>query len=153
MINIKPVIASNTSNIRYYKSTKREILNSNADIFINRKQIKRDLIVVLYDILIPLYNKCVVMDRNITRSLIREVFHLDIAVICRFRVIRVIFYVFWSLNSWCLQDFWKPFWTCPKICLPVSLKKVSSAKNQNLQFGTTLLKGWLLGFPNYKMSD
>jgi hypothetical protein len=32
------------------------------------------MLVVLYDIQIPLYNKCVVIDRYITCSLIREVF-------------------------------------------------------------------------------
>jgi len=91
MINIKSAIDSNTSNIHHYKSTKREILNCNANIFINQKQIKSELIikhtlVVLYDIQIPLYNKCVVIDRYITSSLIREVFHLHIAIICQFRL-------------------------------------------------------------------
>jgi len=158
MINIKSAIASNTSNIHNYKSTKRAILNWNANIFVNQKQIKIDLIikhmlVVLHNIQIPRYKKCVVIDRYITSFLIREVFHLDIAIICWFRVIRDIFYIYWSLHSWCLKDFWKPFWTRPKICLSVSMKKLSSAKKQNLWLGTTLLKCWLLGFPNYKMSD
>jgi len=101
MINIKSAIASN---IHDYKSTKREILNCNANSFVNQKQFKIDLIikhtlVVLYDIQIPLYNKFVVIDRYITCSLIREVFHLVIAIICWFRVIRVTFYVFWSPHS------------------------------------------------------
>ena len=158
MINIKSAIASNTSNIHHYKSTKREILNCNANIFINQKRIKSDLIikhklVVSYDIQTLLYNNCVVIDRCITRSLI-TVFHLDIIIICQFRVITVISYVFWSLHSRCLQDFCKLFWTCPKICLSASLKKLSSTKKQNLQLGTTtLLKCQLLGFPSYKMSD
>ena len=47
------------------------------------------MLVVLYDIQIPLYNKCVVIDRYITHSLIREVSHLDIAFTCWFKVIRV----------------------------------------------------------------
>jgi hypothetical protein len=61
------------------------------NIFVNQKQIKSDLIikhtlVVLYDIQIPLYNKCVVIDRYITYSLIRGVFHLHTAIICQFRL-------------------------------------------------------------------
>jgi hypothetical protein len=91
MINIKSAIDSNASNIHHYKSTKREILNCNANIFVNQKQIKSDLLikhklVVLYDIQIPLYNKRDVTDRYSTHSLIREVFHLHIAIICQFRL-------------------------------------------------------------------
>lgn len=45
MINTTSTTASYTSNIHHYKSTKREILNCNANIFINQKQIKSELII------------------------------------------------------------------------------------------------------------
>jgi len=69
-------------------------------------------------------------------QLIRGVFHLDISFICWFKVIRVLFYVLWSLHSWrswwnrkiwvsryhnCWHtDTWRLFWTYPKD-MPVSL--------------------------------
>ena len=86
-------------------------------------------------------------------QVIRGVLHLHILFICWLRVIRVLFFVFWSLPSWIswcnrgqgtpkwlmYRHSCRPFWTC-RWDLPVSLMKLFCGKN----VGSTLLKCWII---------
>jgi len=82
-----------------------------------------------------------------------RVTRLDISFISWLRVIRIPFYVFWSLQSWwpkktrgkeipqrlISKHSYRPFWACPWDLL-VPMIRCFAGKKQTFSLGTTLLK-------------
>jgi hypothetical protein len=95
-----------------------------------------------------------------------QLIHLDITLICRFSVIKDLFYALWSVHSWRswwsgsqevrryhkLTCSWRPLAACPSN-LPVSLMKLISGKKQNFWSWRLLSSARLLGLLNYRTPD